>query len=118
MVVLSAIGLNTSTYIVFKDKIGSLKQQMSSQMYTCFQDMEKWAKSMNAQKEAMKDGLKKISLPNMVGRKGEEKSSATADAGFAILEKVVSTVDFLPCVWDSQKGWMEDCSFIRDKVIT
>ena len=74
---------------------------------------------MNAQKEAMKDGLKKISLPNMVGRKGEEKSSATADAGFAILEKVVSAVHFLPCVWNSQKGLMEDRSFIIwDKFIT
>ena len=55
--------------------------------------MEKWAKSMNAQKEAMKDGIKKISLPNLSGKKGEEKSSATADAGFAILEKVVILVN-------------------------
>lgn len=47
--------------------------------------MEKWAKSMNAQKEALKDGMKKINMPNL-GR----KESATADAGFAILEKVVS----------------------------
>ncbi|XP_045165329.1 RNA-binding protein 5-like isoform X2 [Mercenaria mercenaria] len=47
-------------------------------------DMEKWAKSMNAQKEAVKDGIKKISMPNLSGR----KESATADAGFAILEKV------------------------------
>lgn len=48
--------------------------------------MEKWAKSMNAQKEALKDGMKKINLPNLSGR----KESATADAGFAILEKAVS----------------------------
>jgi hypothetical protein len=47
--------------------------------------MEKWAKSMNAQKEAVKDGMKKINMPNLSGR----KESATADAGFAILEKVV-----------------------------
>ena len=49
--------------------------------------MEKWAKSMNAQKEALKEA-KKISLPNLSGR----KESATADAGFAILEKVVSVL--------------------------
>lgn len=48
--------------------------------------MEKWAKSMNAQKEALKDGMKKINMPNLLGR----KESATADAGFAILEKAVS----------------------------
>ncbi|XP_041347770.1 RNA-binding protein 5-like isoform X2 [Gigantopelta aegis] len=42
-------------------------------------DMEKWAKSMNAQKE-MKT---KIALPSF-GKK-EEKESATADAGFNIL---------------------------------
>ncbi|KAL4226607.1 RNA-binding protein 5 [Mactra antiquata] len=51
-------------------------------------DMEKWAKSMNAQKEAIKDGMKKINMPNS-GR----KESATADAGFAILEKVKNTSD-------------------------
>ena len=50
--------------------------------------MEKWAKSMNAQKEALKDGMKKINLPNLSGR----KESATADAGFAILEKVAKGV--------------------------
>lgn len=55
-------------------------------MSVFFKDMEKWAKSMNAQKEAMKDGLKKINMPNLLGR----KESATADAGFAILEKAVS----------------------------
>lgn len=48
--------------------------------------MEKWAKSMNAQKEAVKDGMKKINMANLSGK----KESATADAGFAILEKVVS----------------------------
>ena len=52
--------------------------------------MEKWAKSMNAQKEAVKDGMKKINMPNLSGR----KESATADAGFAILEKVVSVLSF------------------------
>ena len=55
--------------------------------------MEKWAKSMNAQKEAMKDGIKKITLPNLtVKQGGGDKGSATADAGFAIMEKVVTIV--------------------------
>lgn len=46
------------------------------------QDMEKWAKSMNAQKEAMKEGFKRNSMPSR-----PDKESAAADAGFAILEK-------------------------------
>ncbi|XP_052780158.1 RNA-binding protein 5-like [Mya arenaria] len=46
-------------------------------------DMEKWAKSMNAQKEALKDGMRKINMPNVTAR----KETAAADAGFAILEK-------------------------------
>ena len=54
--------------------------------------MEKWAKSQNAQKEAMKEGLKKISLPNLSGKKGDDRGSATADAGFSVLEKVVSCI--------------------------
>ena len=59
--------------------------------------MEKWAKSMNAQKEAMKDGIKKITLPNLtVKQGGGDKGSATADAGFAIMEKVVTIVTVKP----------------------
>ena len=50
---------------------------------------------MNAQKEAMKDGLKKITLPNLSGKRGEERSSATADAGFTVLEKVVSWISHI-----------------------
>ncbi|KAK3592311.1 hypothetical protein CHS0354_030647 [Potamilus streckersoni] len=48
-------------------------------------DMEKWAKTLNAQKEAQKEG-KRVLLQQVFGRK-DEKESATADAGFAILEK-------------------------------
>ena len=47
--------------------------------------MEKWAKTLNAQKEAMKD-FKKSFTPL---RSQEERESAAADAGFAILEKRV-----------------------------
>lgn len=55
-------------------------------------DMEKWAQSMNKQKEAMKGfnaALKAMNGPN------DRKESATADAGYAILEK-------------SAKGGLED----------
>jgi len=41
---------------------------------------------MNAQKEALRDGIKKFNMPNLSGK----KESAAADAGFAILEKAVS----------------------------
>ncbi len=51
--------------------------------------MEKWAKALNSQKEHMKDGLKKSFQP-LGGVTALEKESATADAGFAILEKRVS----------------------------
>ena len=54
--------------------------------------MEKWAKSMNAQKEAMKEGVQKISLPNLSGKKSTERSSVTADAGFSVLERLVSWI--------------------------
>ncbi|XP_013415990.1 RNA-binding protein 5-like [Lingula anatina] len=47
-------------------------------------DMEKWAKTLNAQKDAMKDGFKK-SMQSLGG--GPERESASADAGFAVLEK-------------------------------
>lgn len=50
--------------------------------------MEKWAKSLNAQKDAMKEGIKRVIQP--IGPQKLERESATADAGFAILEKVVS----------------------------
>ena len=45
--------------------------------------MEKWAKAMNAQKDALKEEQRKITTA--AGR----KESAAADAGFAILQKSV-----------------------------
>lgn len=56
--------------------------------------MEKWAKTLNAQKEAIKEGYKKVVVSasgvlTPVKRGGEERESATADAGYAILEKTV-----------------------------
>lgn len=53
-------------------------------------DMEKWAKTLNAQKDAIK-GFNKtfqsVSSSSSVGKGSEFKESATADAGYAILEK-------------------------------
>lgn len=52
------------------------------------QDMEKWAKSLNAQKEAQREVKKSVAQSGGAGVSKHE--SATADAGFAILQKVVS----------------------------
>jgi len=53
--------------------------------------MEKWAKKLNAQKEAQKDEIKKLinfsSVPH-VGVTMLKLQSAAADAGFSLLEKV------------------------------
>ena len=50
-----------------------------------FQDIEKWAKTLNAQKEAL--NFKKSFQPIGGGPSQQEKESAAADAGYAILEK-------------------------------
>ena len=54
------------------------------------QDMEKWAKTLNAQKEAMREGFKKSFQPLNTAPEQIRKEAAAADAGFAILEKTVS----------------------------
>ncbi|KAL5014288.1 hypothetical protein ScPMuIL_008558 [Solemya velum] len=51
-------------------------------------DMEKWAKSQNAHKEALKTPFKN---PNTGFISTERRESAAADAGFAILEKTTKT---------------------------
>jgi len=50
---------------------------------------------MNAQKEALRDGIKKFNMPNLSGK----KESAAADAGFAILEKAVSNSHLFVIFW-------------------
>lgn len=65
-----------------KDKEKKEKVKMAKKIA---KDMEKWAKSMNAQKEMSKD--------SRFGGRTEEKESASADAGYAILEKRVC------CLW-------------------
>ncbi|XP_046336205.2 RNA-binding protein 5-like isoform X6 [Haliotis rufescens] len=61
-------------------------------------DMEKWAKSLNAQKEMMKEGTRKITINTggIGGMRKEERESATADAGFAILEKTGEDKKLMP----------------------
>nr|XP_032623151.1 RNA-binding protein 10-like [Chelonoidis abingdonii] len=46
-------------------------------------DMERWARSLNKQKENFKNSFQPISSL----REDERRESATADAGYAILEK-------------------------------
>uniref|UniRef100_A0A0B7APJ4 RNA-binding protein 5 n=2 Tax=Arion vulgaris TaxID=1028688 RepID=A0A0B7APJ4_9EUPU len=48
-------------------------------------DMEKWAKSLNAQKEALKEGTRRIYTAD--GMSESRQESAAADAGFAMLQK-------------------------------
>lgn len=53
--------------------------------------MEKWAKNLNVLKEAQKDQTKKSLPGSQAGSAGvSRQESATADAGFAILQKTVS----------------------------
>ncbi|KAF6100866.1 RNA binding motif protein 5 [Phyllostomus discolor] len=49
-------------------------------------DMERWAKSLNKQKENFKNSFQPVS----VSREEERKESAAADAGFALFEKKVT----------------------------
>ncbi len=58
--------------------------------------MEKWAKTLNAQKEAMKDFKKSFTPLGIQLRLMEERESAAADAGFAILEKRVGGMETSP----------------------
>ncbi|CAG5128162.1 unnamed protein product [Candidula unifasciata] len=58
-------------------------------------DMEKWAKSLNAQKEAQREGVRRVyGQPDVMTESRYE--SATADAGFAILQKVKEEMSAMP----------------------
>lgn len=68
-----------------------LKMTPKNKIAICiFQDMEKWAKSLNAQKETIKHFNKTFQTISGVRIMDDKKESATADAGFAILEMSVS----------------------------
>lgn len=49
--------------------------------------MERWARSLNKQKENFKNSFQPVSSI----REDERRESATADAGYAILEKKVTS---------------------------
>jgi hypothetical protein len=57
------------------------------------QDMEKWAKKLNAQKDQFKDMTKTVPTQPAVAEPivQIQPTSATADAGFSLLEKVVAS---------------------------
>jgi len=55
----------------------------------CFQDMEKWAKKLNAQKEHLKEEVKPpVAEPIIDIASVSLPPSPAADAGFSMLEKV------------------------------
>lgn len=51
--------------------------------------MEKWAKTLNARKDAMKDVFKKTAMPAVGTPILADKEAAIADVGYAVLEKRV-----------------------------
>ena len=57
--------------------------------------MERWAKSLNKQKENVKS-----SYQTLQGREEERRESAAADAGFTLFEKVTT-----PFIW----SWKSSC---------
>lgn len=62
-------------------------------------DMERWAKSLNKQKENFKNSFQPLST-----REEERKESAAADAGFALFEKKVKVLAVVcsgGVVWES-----------------
>lgn len=86
---------------------------LSARALDCIQDMEKWAKSQNAQKELMKKVMSQAT-PGAVAAATSAamaaaaatvsagvsmtmvRESATADAGFAVLEKVKCCLQKIP----------------------
>uniref|UniRef100_UPI00358FACB1 RNA-binding protein 10-like isoform X3 n=1 Tax=Myxine glutinosa TaxID=7769 RepID=UPI00358FACB1 len=69
-----------------KDKEGKEKKEKpkNKTAQQIAKDMERWAKSLNKQKELFKNSFQPIG-PG--GRDDDRKESATADAGYAMLEK-------------------------------
>ncbi|KAK6994768.1 RNA-binding protein 5 [Biomphalaria glabrata] len=59
-------------------------------------DMEKWAKSINAQKEAQKEVFKRAPNAQSSASSSFKTESATADAGFAMLQKVKEDLSMMP----------------------
>ncbi|XP_043830237.1 RNA-binding protein 10-like [Dromiciops gliroides] len=62
-------------------------------------DMERWARSLNKQKENFKNSFQPVSAP----REDEQRESATADAGYAILEKKGALAERQPATMELPK---------------
>lgn len=87
---------NFSGRLGVKVKSNPLKMTPKNKIAICiFQDMEKWAKSLNAQKETIKHFNKTFQTISGVRIMDDKKESATADAGFAILEMSVSIFEVI-----------------------
>lgn len=61
--------------------------QANHSAFQIAKDMERWAKSLNKQKENFKNSFQPLST-----REEERKESAAADAGFALFEKKVKVL--------------------------
>lgn len=73
-------------------------EQTTLRLFQIAKDMERWAKSLNKQKENFKNSFQPLST-----REEERKESAAADAGFALFEKKVRLVRSVlwSVVWQS-----------------
>lgn len=61
-------------------------------MFQIAKDMERWAKSMNRQKESIRSASSALTQARLAD---ERRESASADAGYAILEKKVEFSPFI-----------------------
>uniref|UniRef100_A0A8C6WMB7 RNA binding motif protein 10 n=1 Tax=Neogobius melanostomus TaxID=47308 RepID=A0A8C6WMB7_9GOBI len=88
-----------------KDKKEKNKSKTAQQIA---KDMERWAKSLNRHKENMRSSSGSSALgPALTkGRFEDHKESASADAGYAVLEKKVNAAELLAfsCFMVQQRG--------------
>nr|XP_055045368.1 RNA-binding protein 10 isoform X2 [Misgurnus anguillicaudatus] len=66
-----------------KDKKDKPKNKTAQQIA---KDMERWAKSLNRQKDSVRSSSTLSSNPRLQGRPDDRRESASADAGYAVLE--------------------------------
>lgn len=66
--------------------IGAYCAGLSVVSFQIAKDMERWAKSMNRQKESIRSASSALTQARLAD---ERRESASADAGYAILEKKV-----------------------------
>ncbi|XP_036596607.1 RNA-binding protein 10-like [Trichosurus vulpecula] len=78
-----AAGEQKDTGIILKEVKEKKEKHKTKTAQQIAKDMERWARSLNKQKENFKNSFQPISAL----REDERRESATADAGYAILEK-------------------------------